>query len=83
VSVHRSSRGTEVGLAGLEQAGRADVALAVRDALRSSGLSVRDGVAWPMFRCDAIRERWNTLSATAFPLFFGVRQPATNARSES
>ena len=83
VGVYRSSRGTEIGLAGLEQAGHADVALAVRDALRSSGLSVREGVTWPMFRCDAIRERWDTLSATAFPLFFGVRRPATNAGSDS
>ena len=82
VGVYRSSRGTEIGLDGLEKAGHADVALAVRDALRSSGLSVRDGVKWPMFRCDAIRERWSTLSATAFPLFFGVRRPATDAGSD-
>jgi hypothetical protein len=69
IGVYRSSRGTEVGLAGLEEAGHPDVAAAVRAALRASGLSVNDRVQWPMFRCEAICERRNELSTTAFQLF--------------
>jgi hypothetical protein len=76
IGIYRSSRGTEIGLDGLEKAGHADVAIAVRQALRASGLSVRDEVKWPMFRCQAIRDRWDELSAGAFPLFFGIVTPA-------
>jgi hypothetical protein len=84
IGVYRSSRGTEIGLDGLEQAGHADVATAVRDALRSSGLPVRDQLKWPMFRCESIRERWDELSVTAFPIFFGIAAPpATRPSAEA
>ena len=49
------------------EAGHADVALAVRDALRESGLSIRDGVTWPWFRCDAIRNGGARCRPQRFP----------------
>jgi hypothetical protein len=72
VGVYRTSRGTEIGLDGLEQAGHSDLATAAREAMKASGLVVKDQVRWPMFPCQAIRDRWDELSATAFPLFFGM-----------
>jgi hypothetical protein len=57
VGVYRTSRGTGIGLDGFEQAGHSDVATAVREALKASGLVVKDQVKWPMFPCQAIRDR--------------------------
>ncbi len=67
-----------MGLAGLEEAGHPDVAAAVRAALRAGGLIINDRVQWPMFRCEAIRERWSELSTTALPLFFNGIGPPGN-----
>lgn len=70
--VYRTSRGTEIGLAGLERAGHTDVANAVRHAMRSAGLTLSDGVQWPMYRCSVIRDHWSALAASALPMYFGV-----------
>ncbi len=69
IGIYRSQRGMEVGIAGLEEAGHADVARAVRSALRDSGLTVSDTVKWPMFRCQTVLDRWHSLSTTAIPMF--------------
>jgi hypothetical protein len=69
IGVYRTQRGMEVGLAGLAEAGHHDTADAVRTALRACGLKVSDTVQWPMFRCQAVRDRWDALSTTAVPLF--------------
>jgi len=71
IGVYRSSRGIEIGLAGIIDAGHSDVAARVRDAIRASGLPVKDAVRWPMFRSEAVRDAWPALSTTALPLFFG------------
>jgi hypothetical protein len=76
IGVYRTQRGMEVGLAGLGEAGHRDIADGVRSALRDSGLKVSDAVQWPMFRCQAVRDRWAALSRTAIPLFLvGTANP--------
>jgi hypothetical protein len=76
IGVYRTQRGMEVGLAGLGEAGHRDIADAVRSALRDCGLKVSDTVQWPMFRCQAVRDRWTALSTTAIPLFLvGTANP--------